>query len=77
MQLNDAKLAGKNAFESGRSSAPALNQKFIVEACAQKETPLIDLLAAYICGWTIANLAENALDGAPSLAAYEKIKKAN
>jgi hypothetical protein len=75
MKLDQAKLAGVSAFGAGRPSAPALNQKFLVEVCGQTETGTADLLAAYTTGWTIAKLAENAIDPEmPSIKELNRIK---
>ena len=72
MQIIEAKRAGIKAYQEGRKSAPALNNAFIRAAC-ESETDTANLLAAYSSGWHIANLAHNALPGAPSLTEYTKI----
>lgn len=72
MQIIEVKRAGIKAYQDGRKSAPALNKAFIKAAC-ESETDAANLLAAYSSGWHIANLARNALPGAPSLTEYAKI----
>jgi hypothetical protein len=56
MDTNQARKAGVDAFKNGRPCAPALNQAFLVAACAS-DTDTSDLLSAYLNGWTVANLA--------------------
>lgn len=72
MKIIEAKRAGIAAYEAGKKSAPCLNQEFIKAAC-ESETKTADLLSAYSTGWHIANLANNAIPGAPSVTAYAAI----
>jgi hypothetical protein len=69
----EAQKAGVQGFKDGRKCAPALNNKFIAEACAS-ETSTIELLKAYIHGWTVAHLASEAIDAAfPSVSELSRI----
>lgn len=77
MNVKQAKLAGLKAYEAGKARAPALNPEFIAQACGQSETKLVDLLAGYLFGFDIANLARDAIPGAPSLRSYAEIIAAN
>lgn len=61
MNISEAKKAGVKAFNEGFRPAPILNQEFMSAACASPVATL-DLLTAYSYGWTIANLAEGAVD---------------
>lgn len=72
MNIQQAKLAGLKAFESGKNRAPALNQQFLKDACGHGITA--DLMSAYIKGWDVANLANKANPEAPSIDAYISIK---
>lgn len=76
MTIDEARKAGVKAFNEGRQVAPALNQAFLVRACAS-QVDTVDLLSAYSGGWTVAKLAAAAtavgMRGAPSIAALAKI----
>ena len=73
MTTNQAEQAGVNAFNEGRISAPAVNQKFLVAACGS-ETDTMELFDAYIYGWTIAMLADGApIPTMPSVAELARI----
>jgi len=72
MNEQQAKFEGLKSFELGKGRAPALNNAFIVAACASKTDTAL-LLKAYLFGWDIANLANNALPGSPSIQTYANI----
>jgi hypothetical protein len=69
-KVQQAKIAGIQAFESGKGRAPALNSEFIKAAAGPD---LVELLGAYLHGWDVANLAANAIPGAPSVRLYNEI----
>ena len=75
MQIIDAQRAGIKAFEAGKGRAPALNNDFVRAACDQSAVPVATLCGEYMYGWDIAQLAKNAMPGAPSLVAYKNILK--
>jgi hypothetical protein len=73
MNIEQAKRIGAQAHVDGRLRAPALNQAFLREA-ATSTSPLVDLLDAYIAGWTVAALAKDApLDSMPSVAEFRRL----
>jgi hypothetical protein len=73
MTIIQAEKEGVQAYNDGRQMAPALNAKFIVEAC-KSDVSTAKLLKAYIHGWTIASLADNALTSqTPSIGELERI----
>ena len=59
MNIAQAKKAGAVAFQQGRSSAAAQNGAFCIEAAAS-DVKYVELLRAYLRGWTIAHLADKA-----------------
>ena len=76
MTVAKANQEGVKAFNKGKESAPALNNRFIKEAC-DSDTDLNELLEAYTHGWHIANLASNCTDlTMPSLIELDRINKA-
>lgn len=71
-----AKKEGAQARKDGRPRAPSLNQKFIVAACASAVST-VKLLEAYLRGWTVAMLAEDATDpNMPSVRELAEIEAA-
>jgi hypothetical protein len=81
MDAQQATKAGADAFAAGLGRAPALNQKFTADACAAAREAgggLVDLLGAYLHGWTVAMLADNApLADMPSVIELRTILAAN
>ncbi len=75
MTVCDAQKAGLQAFKNGLGRAPALNKGFTAAACASG-TKLVDLLDAYLHGWTIGMLAENATPDIPSAQERARIEAA-
>jgi hypothetical protein len=61
MTNTEARKEGVRAHKAGRPAAPALNQKFIAEACGSA-TDTLSLLESYNWGYTIAHLAEDEMD---------------
>ena len=75
MTTTEAKKEGIKAFNDGKSCAPALNNRFLV--IASKTGNLVNLMKAYIDGWTIANLADGAIDNnMPSVRKLAEIEAA-
>lgn len=74
MTIAQAKKMGVQAFRNGLGRAPAQNPEFIKPACASGN--LIAMMDAYTEGWTYANLAQDAIPGAPSIAALAAIEAA-
>jgi hypothetical protein len=73
MNIQQAKKEGAKAYLNGKKSAPALNQEFLIAAC-KSELDTAELLAAYIYGWDIANLATNApIPTMPSIRIFNDI----
>lgn len=72
MKIIEAKRSGVSAYNEGRKMAPMFNNAFIKAAC-ESETDTAELLNAYSYGWTIANLADQALPGAPSIQTLAEI----
>lgn len=75
MQINEAKMAGVEAFRAGKGRAPALNPGFTVRALEAGN--LLNLMDAYLHGWTIASLAHDApLPTMPSVIELARIEAA-
>lgn len=73
MNIQQAKKEGAKAYLSGKKSAPALNQNFLIAAC-NAESDTAALFAAYIYGWDIAYLANNApIPTMPSIKKFNDI----
>lgn len=56
-----AKKEGAKAQQAGKPNAPALNQAFLMAACASPIQTML-LLDAYLRGWTVAMLAAETTD---------------
>ncbi len=74
----EANKAGVAAYQAGNGRAPALNAEFTKAACdsakqASSKLRVSDLLGEYTHGWTIAMLADGAIEGAPSIAELARI----
>ncbi|ATG93122.1 hypothetical protein CQB05_02890 [Paracidovorax citrulli] len=75
MQISEAKMAGVEAFRAGKGRAPALNPGFVTRAIEAGN--LLNLMDAYLHGWTIASLAHDApLPTMPSVVELAQIEAA-
>ena len=75
MDANQAKQQGAAAFKAGKGRAPALNQSFLTAASASGK--LMEMMDAYMHGWTIAMLADGVLDNTmPSVVELAEIEAA-
>ena len=73
MKKIDAERAGVAAFATGRGRAPASNSEFTRAVFTEEDTQLIDCLTGYLHGWDVANLADGAPAGMPSVAELHRI----
>ena len=78
MNTAKAKQHGASAYKAGEGREPALNQEFTKAACdASSMREVINLLDAYMHGWTIAMLADGATDETmPSVRELAEIERA-
>lgn len=74
MTESQAKQEGVAAYRAGYSRAPALNQGFVTAACATGKT--VQMMDAYMHGWTIASLADGMPADFPSVRELKKIEAA-
>ena len=72
MNIIEARKEGVKAYQTNMNRAPACNGAFTVSAC-NSETDTAELLGAYLYGWDIANLADGADEGMPSVASLAEI----